>query len=334
VAARPGRRPEQTGRGPDAAGGPPVPTFSIVIETDNLHLTDLAALRDCLDSFARQGPTLTRAKGVFLIDGGELADETFAELQRDYAWLTVVRVEPKTSYVGLKARGASLSDSDLIIFCDADLRYEASWLDALLAGFAERPDAQIVAGETTTPIRGPYSLAFALTFNFPRYTGETRLAPSSTYWANNVAMRRALVETMPIPDPAVLYRGQNIVHSLALVKNGVTIWRQPRARAQHIVIAPWAIRERFLTLGRDAVSVARLTRGGSGRAYLAAMAPDRSGGNPLRKIAGRLRQVVRENPLHVALLPLAAPIVGVFGIWYLTGKVSRTLGRDPQPERG
>lgn len=323
------RAREPAGRGTDRAGGPPTPTFSIVIETDNLYMADLAALRDCLDSLGRQGSAFTRAKGVFLVDGGELADENFAPLRRDYPWLTVVRVEPKTSYVGLKARGASLSDSDLIIFCDADLRYEGGWLDALLAGFAERPDAQIVAGETTTPIGGPYSLAFALTFNFPRYTGETQLAPSSTYWANNVAMRRALVESLPIPDPTALYRGQNIVHSLTLVERGITIWRQPRARAEHIVIAPSAIRERYLTLGRDAAGVRGLTGGGSGRPYLAAMAPDRDGGNPLRKIAGRLRQVAREKPFHLAMLPLAAPIIGLFGMWYLAGKRSRTPNGDP-----
>ena len=302
----------------------PTLTFSIVIETDNLHLADLAALRMCLESLGRQGPTLNRAKGVFLVDAGEVADENFAPLRRDYPWLTVIRVEPKTTYVGLKGRGASSSDSDLIIFCDADLQYEAGWLDALLAGFAEQPDAQIVAGETTTPIRGPYSLAFALTFNFPRYTGETRLAPSSTYWANNVAMRRGLVESLPIPDPAALYRGQNIVHALALVEHGMTIWRQPRARAEHIVIAPSAIRERYLTLGRDATGVRGLTRGGSGRPYLAAMAPDKDGGNPLRKLAGRLRQVAREKPVLLAMLPLAAPIVALFGYWYLVGKRSQT----------
>jgi hypothetical protein len=251
-----------------------------------------------------------------------VAVENFGALRGVYPWLTVVRVEAKTSYVGLKARGAALSDSDLIIFCDSDLRYEAGWLDALLAGFAERPDAQIVAGETTTPISGPYSLAFALTFNFPRYTGETELTPSPTYWANNVAMRRALVESLPIPDPAALYRGQNIVHAQALVGSGVTIWRQPRARAEHIVIGPSAIRERYLTLGRDAAGVRGLTRSGSGGSYLAAMAPDRSGGNPLRKIGGRVRQLAREKPINLAMLPLAAPIVGLFGIWYLAGKRS------------
>src|SRR5271166_1482990 len=105
MAASTERRLEHTGRESDMAGGPATPTFSIVIETDNLHLADLAALRDCLDSLAQQGTALTRAKGVFLVDGGELPDESLAPLRRDYSWLTVVRVELKTSYVGLKARG-------------------------------------------------------------------------------------------------------------------------------------------------------------------------------------------------------------------------------------
>jgi glycosyltransferase involved in cell wall biosynthesis len=296
------------------------PSFSVVVETDNLELTDLGALRECLDSLRDQQPAIAQARGVFLVNGGQVGDPVAETLGRDYPWLTIVRATPGTLYVGLKAQGVGLSDSDVIIFCDADIRYDPGWLDALLSAFVERPDAQIVGGETTTPIHGPYSLAFALTFVFPRFTGETALAPSPVYWANNVAIRRAAVERFPIPDPAALYRGQNILHSLALIGGGLTIWRQPRARAQHIVLSPKTIVRRYLTLGRDSASVARLTREASGAPFLAAMAPDESGSRRLRKLIGRVRQVARARPLHVALLPLALPIVGALAGCYLVGR--------------
>ena len=42
------------------------PTFSVVVETDNVELDDLGALRQCLDSVGGQQPVLGRAEGVFL----------------------------------------------------------------------------------------------------------------------------------------------------------------------------------------------------------------------------------------------------------------------------
>jgi hypothetical protein len=298
------------------------PTFSVVVETDNVELDDLGALRQCLDSIGRQQPALARAEGVFLVDGGKLPDPLAEGLRREYPWLTVTRAQGEPRYIGQKARGAGLTDSEVVVFGDADIRYEAGWLEALLAPFAQRPEVEIVGGETTTPIRGPYSLAVALTFVFPRFSGEQDLVPSPTYWANNVAIRRTVLAGAPIPDPAALYRGQNILHSLDLSRSGRTIWRQPRARAQHIVLAPKTIVRRYLTLGRDSRSVARLTRDVSGRPYLAAMAPDESGDRRLRKLAGRARQVARTTPLEMVWLPLALPVVGLLGLCYLAGRLS------------
>jgi glycosyltransferase involved in cell wall biosynthesis len=298
------------------------PTFSVVVETDNVELDDLGALRQCLDSLGQQQPALGRAAGVFLVDGGKLPDPLAEGLRREYPWLTVTRAEGERRYIGQKACGADLTDSEVVVFCDADIRYETGWLEALLAPFAQRPEVEIVGGETTTPIRGPYSLAVALTFVFPRFSGEQDLVPSPTYWANNVAIRRTVLARAPLPDPAALYRGQNILHSLDLSRSGRTIWRQPRARAQHIVLAPKTILRRYLTLGRDSRSVARLTRDVSGRPYLAAMAPDESGDRRLRKLAGRARQVARTSPLEMAWLPLALPVVGLLGLCYLAGRLS------------
>jgi glycosyltransferase involved in cell wall biosynthesis len=301
-------------------GGAP-PTFSVVIETDNLERGEIAPLRECLDSIARQQPVLGRARGVVLVAGGNLSEASVEVLRDRYPWLTLDRTAGGVAYIGQKARGAALGDSEVVVFCDGDVRYEPGWLGALLAPFSERPDVEMVAGETTTPIQGPYTLAIALTFMFPRFSGESQLARSPTYWANNVAVRRSVLEVAPIPDPAVLYRGQNLLHSLALLRCGRIIWRQPLARAQHSVPGPRTIARRYLRLGRDARSIACLTREVAGRPYLAAMAPDRCGGNPLRKLAGRVRQVARTSPAKVAWLPLAVPVVGLLGLCYLAGRL-------------
>ena len=73
--------------------------------------------------------------------------------------------------------------------------------------------------------------------------------------------------------------------------------------------------------------MARLTRDASGQPYLAAMAPDESGGHRLRKLAGRARQVTRTSPGQLAWLPLALPVVGLLGLCYLAGRL--TSGSAP-----
>jgi hypothetical protein len=234
--------------------------------------------------------------------------------------VTILRADAGASYVELKLAGALETSSEVIVFCDGDVRYEPGWLESLLDGFRLRPDADIIAGETTTPITGPYSLAYALTFNFPRLTNETELAPSTTYWANNCAARRTTMAGIPLPDPAELYRGQNLVHTMRLLRNSAVILRQPRAKGWHAVIPATEVVQRYFRLGRDAASVRSITALESGAAYLGAMAPDRAGA--VGRVAGRLRQVAQTQPAWLLLLPLALPVMIVTGLAYVAGRLS------------
>ncbi len=304
------------------------PTFSVVIETDNVQPGEFSALRECLEHLSLQ-PAIGRARGVFLVDAGRMPNDVIEALRGRHPWLSVSRAKRETLYMSQKAWGAALSDSEVIVFCDADIRPEPAWLDGLLSPFCERPDVDIVAGETTTPIRGPYGLAIALTYMFPRFSGESDLSASPRYWLNNVAMRRSIIESTPIPDPPFLYRGHCTLHSLALSRSARTIWRQPRARAQHMLPSPKAALRRYLALGRDSLSLAQLTRDIEGNSYFPAMAPDESGDRLFRKFAGRLRQVARSAPLELAWLPLALPVVGLLGSCYLAGRFAGRL--EPAP---
>lgn len=297
------------------------PTFSIVIETDNLAVVDLEELSDCLESLALQGDVLGYADGVFVADGGVVPDRILEDLRSRYPWLTIVRAEAGASYIELKLAGALKTNSEVIVFCDGDVRYEAGWLEALLEGLHERPDADLIAGETTTPITGPYSLAFALTFNFPRLTGETGLAPSTTYWANNVAARRAILSRIPLPDPSELYRGQNLVHTARILSEAGVILRQPKARGWHAVIPPSELISRYYLLGRDAACIRAITARESGRPYLGAMSPDLPGQGAVGRVVGRLRQIAGTQPASLVFLPLSFPILCVMGGAYVFGRI-------------
>jgi hypothetical protein len=223
--------------------------------------------------------------------------------------------------VELKLAGALETASDVSVFCDGDVRSELGWLAALLDGFRVRPDADIIAGETTTPITGPYSLAFALTFNFPRLTNETELVPSTTYWANNCAARRTTMSEIPLPDPVEVYRGQNLVHTMRLLRSSAVIFRQPGAKGWHAVIPPSEVIRRYFRLGCDAAWLRSITARESGAAYLGAMAPDCSGSGVIGRVAGRPRQVARSQSGFLLLLPVALPVMTAMGLAYLAGRL-------------
>jgi GT2 family glycosyltransferase len=301
---------------------PPPTTFSIVIETDNLALVDLDELRACLATLDRQGAVLHQADGIFVADGGTVPTALLQELTSRYPWLTILRADAGASYVALKMAGTLETHSDLIIFCDGDVQYEPGWLAALLQGFAERPDADVIAGETTTPVSGPYTLAFALSFNFPRFSGESRLAASPTYWANNVAAKRTTLERIPLPDEPNVFRGQNLLHASRVLAHSGVILRQPLARAWHAVLPPSEIVGRYFALGRDAARLRTITTNESGRPHLGAMAPDRSGTGVMGRLIDRLGQLVRSQPSALVWLPLALPALAIMGAAYLAGRAT------------
>jgi len=296
-------------------------SFSVVVETDNLATVDLDELRGCLDTLDRQGELLRKADGVFVADGGMVPESLLQELKRRYPWLSILHADAGASYIELKLAGALETNSDVIVFCDGDVKYEPGWLAALLEGFQKRPDADLIAGETTTPISGPYSLAFALTFNFPRLTGEKELSPSATYWANNVAAKRATLERIPLPDPSELFRGQNLVHTNRILANSGVILRQPLARAWHAVLPPSEIVQRYFKLGRDAAAIRKITAKDTGTPYLGAMAPDQPGTGVIDRIIGRFGQVFRTQPSAFLWLPFALPVLVAMGTAYICGRL-------------
>jgi hypothetical protein len=298
------------------------PTFSIVIETDNVAFVSLDELYGCLDSLVDQGPVLQEADGVYLADAGVVPPAVLDAITARYPFISLFPATTGTGYIALKQQGAATVGSEVIVFCDGDVAYAPGWLDALITALAVHPEADVVAGETTTPITGPYSLAFALTFNFPRFSTDEAVTATSAYWANNVAMRRRTLERYPIPDPASVFRGQCRLHSRDIVRGGGRIMRQPRARGLHAVIPPSESLARYVHLGRDASAIRRLGQGPDGRAYLPVMPPDHAGATPAAKVLHRVAQIAQARWTDLLWLPLALPIVAVLGAAYLFGRVT------------
>ncbi len=308
-----------------------LPSFSIILETENLANADLEGLSRSLASLVNQDVSPSQANEVLLIDSGDAPSDLLKQLCDRYPWIKIHPAPPGTGYYKAKMLGAQIATGDIIVYCDSDCIYEPTWLRTILTTFTQGEHIQAVAGETTTRGVGPYGTAMALTYIFPQYTDETALTPSSQYFLNNVAFRRRFLLENPIPTELPLYRGNCVVHAHNLLKDGHTIWRHPKARATH---APpnglshffW----RFLLIGHDYYWQNRLLsrpnqEPGNGEKYR-----DPLGGlhGKMHVFLERLQRMMKNEPRHLLYLPLSIPIAAISVLLIFAGNKITALKPD------
>lgn len=280
-----------------------VPPFSIVLETENLSVTEIAGLEESLDSLAQQSPSPAQANEVLIIESGDTPAGVLDHIRRKYPWVQVVFIADDIDYYDAKMAGARRATGEVVVYADSDCIYESNWLRSMLAPFQAYPDIQIVGGETAIRGNGPYAVANAISFFFDGHSYGQDLYTSSTYFFNNVAFRRQFLLDNPTDQNVPLYRGHCVLHTRQLREKGVEIWRQPGARAHH---APphglfnffW----RYLLIGRDNALLRTLLPP-------SASTPARRGrGTQFEKLFRRIKARVAARPLSALWLPVALPI--------------------------
>lgn len=306
-----------------------LPSFSIVLETENLANADLKGLSKSLASLANQDLPLTLANEVLPIDSGDTPLDLLNCACQQYPWIKIHQIQLSAGYYRAKMLGAQIVTGEIVVYSDSDCIYQNNWLRNILTPFTQGDDIQIVAGETRTRGKGPYGTAMALTYIFPQYSDEKGLVKTYQYFLNNVAFRRDFLLKNQIPAELPLYRGNCAIHACKLLEQGYAIWKQPKAKATH---APpnglshfcW----RFLLIGHDYFWQKRLlakvnkfsaksgsypTGYKSVSAYLSAQ---KLSGEFMFGIKGKLqvlferfKGMLAEEPLHLIYLPFAVPIV-------------------------
>ncbi len=294
-------------------------TFSIILETENLVTSDIKGLQKSIVSLIAQSPE--QANEVLLIDSGNISKKLLHQLQISYPWLTIKMAPPETEYYESKMLGLRWTTGEIIVYYDSDCIYERNWLATLVGSF-DNPDIQVVAGETTTDGVGVYETAVALCYIFPQYSGRSDLFPVNQYFLNNVAFRRSVLETIPIPTNLPLYRGNCVIHAQTLLAAGYTIWRQPKARSLHA--PPNGLGhyfKRFLLIGHDFYWQKRLLKSllatfdpkGTGKEVGDAGFSDDPSITHYRSnlVIGldRITKMIQRDRRHVFYLPFCLPIV-------------------------
>ena len=237
------------------------PSFSIIIETENLVSAELEGLFQCLDSLASQTLSLEFANEVLIIESGDVPNEIIENISSKYLWLSFHTIEAGSDYYTAKMKGASLTTGEIIVFCDSDCTYDKHWLQSILTPFFENSEIKVVAGETVTPIDTIYDIAIALTYIFPRFSNSKSIYQSSNIYMNNVAFKQNLLIQFPMPSGVNIYRGNCVLYTRSLCRQGYKIWKQPQAKATHAVpngksFFFW----RFLLLGNDAFTIYKIDR--------------------------------------------------------------------------
>ena len=297
-------------------------TFSIILETENIETSDIKRLQKSIVSLAAQSPE--QANEVVLIDSGNIPRQLLNQLQLSYPWLTIKSAPPETEYYESKILGLEWTTGEIIVYYDSDCIYESDWLATLVGSF-DNVNIQIVGGETTTDGVGLYGTAMALCYIFPQYSGRSDLFPVNQYFLNNVAFRRSVLETIPIPTRLPLYRGNCVIHAQTLLAAGYTIWRQPKARSLHA--PPNGFEHyfrRFLLIGHDLYwqkrllgsLLAKFDPGGAGKELIGngGFSDDPSITQHRSNLAiglDRITKMIQRDRRHAFYLPFCLPIVMV-----------------------
>jgi glycosyltransferase involved in cell wall biosynthesis len=305
------------------------PTFSIVVETENLANGELSDLESCLASIVAQDLQTHRPNEVILVDSGQIDAGILDDIRARYPWIRVHVSSTPLHYYDAKMLGAQLATGELIAFADSDMVYEKGWLRGQLALF-ERQEVDFVSGETRVEISGPYTFSVATTWLFPVTYSPAKEAQSLV--ANNATVRRAALLTTPFPSNLPLYRAQIVLHGRLLRRLGKTIVHA-RARGFHAPPAgaqEWALR--FAISGADSVLASTYdfdNRGGFvQRSTLGRRVNGwwRACARKLGSTMLRTAQAVVSNPARIVYLPIALPISAAALLLFVGGGLTAVLG--------
>ena len=167
-------------------------------------------------------------------------------------------------YYQLKNYGASQSDGDVIILIDSDVIPDPGWFDALMS-VIDNPEVEVACGNTYVSMETFFSKAFSMFWFFEIKAITSNVYPIDKLFANNVAFKRETFERFPFPE-LDSFRGQCLVLSEQLRREGLTIYRHDGARVSHPPTNGFThFCKRAICAGHDEVTIDRLRNPGSWR---------------------------------------------------------------------
>jgi GT2 family glycosyltransferase len=217
-------------------------TVAVIIEWENALLSEVDRARRMLATLDEQAKAYarghnTRFELLVMYDPGVVdlsVPKSTVEDEIDTAnWPGEVKFleSPGLHYFDQKNLGARSTTAEVIMFLDSDVVPDAGWLAHLLDSL-DSPDVQVVGGQTYLDTNTLLDRLFAGFWFFPVDPRLKGLRPIGTFWANNVAFRREILEQYRF-EPATAYRGQSTALARQLRRDGINIFRHGEATMSH-----------------------------------------------------------------------------------------------------
>jgi glycosyltransferase involved in cell wall biosynthesis len=306
------------------------PDFSIVVETGNLESAGQQRLLEALESLAQQTISPQCAREVMLINTGLVEPSVTDAIHARFPWVIVHTTGEPVDYYAAKALGVALTIGEIVVFCDCDVRYEPRWLESMLELMSGDSSAEVVTGETSLSVSGPYTLAVLLAWAFPPWSQRERAYETTGYAANNVAFRRRRLEATPIPLATGLRRGNCTLHAYRLKRAGARMLRNPQARAVHPMLPLREFYPRLWGAGYNDASVMIIEQRSRGRSSWSARGyalPYVAARRCLRLLM-RCMTIARRYPRWWALMPAALPLAISGLVVSVGGATAASLSRS------
>jgi GT2 family glycosyltransferase len=241
-----------------------IKSFSIVVETENLGMATINDLKACLDSLKKQTWNIRRAEEVLVIAGTHISNELQNRLKKMYPWISIQKTKEALDYISVKIEGAKMATGDIVVFVDSDATYERGWLSDILGVFSSHPDAGLIAGLTSPKINSNYTMSLGLAWMFLLKTPTNKPKETSQFTFNNFAIKRTLLLNFKFPKNFPFYRGKGTIIRKRLIKDGVKMYRAPKAKGYHAVpsnFTDWWYR--MLINGHDFIAMADFSVNGN-----------------------------------------------------------------------
>lgn len=209
-----------------------IPSFSIILETENLAINNPEKLISCIQTLKSQSISPAFANEILVVQSGDIPESLLIKLKEQFPWAQIVNADENTRYYEAKMEYVKAVTGDVVVFCDSDCVYVTDWLESMLTPFGD-DKVNIVTGETFIPATSLYTFSVTLSWFLPPPSNKKELYVTTGYAANNVAFRRQFILEHPVPCDLDISRGNCAIHARAVRKLGYKIWKHPKARAIH-----------------------------------------------------------------------------------------------------
>jgi len=219
------------------------PSFSIIIECENVRFSELRRAEKMLQQVAKQISEIseilsTHPEIIVLYDKEVTKDNNIEQFVRDALQPLISLIDLKLiptsnlNYFEQKNLGAKNSSNEILIFLDSDVIPNDGWLTSLLSPFTDK-EISVVAGRNYISPISMWDKTFALFWIFPPENDKNfKTSQHAEILPNNAAVRRKVFHSIEFPVTSS-FRGASTDFSNLVKKHDYNIFIQPNARTAH-----------------------------------------------------------------------------------------------------